>query len=194
MDPILVTVQQFAQSRGVTYSPSDVLVLRALEDASAMFRSLAHQTITVVEDDVVELQGNWSRRLYLPERPVLAVSALTIETETSPEPSDWAVQEFTAPQYRWNRRGLLKLQYGCYFGGTDATVRATYSHGQAVPDDVIGVVCSIAARIVANPSRVVSERMGEHDVTWAKTDAAGGSAIGLTSEEQRVVEKYQPNR
>lgn len=184
MTELLATMAELAELRGVRFDPTDVKALRALEDASGIFRSLARQSISKVEDDVVELAGTWSRRLWLPERPVLDVTALAI-TDSQGYSTTYALSGV-----RWSRRGLLRI-VGCHFGGPDATVHLTYSHGyEEVPDDVRSTVLKMAARQIANPEDVQSEAIGSYSVTY--DPAVTGAAAGLSSQELRVIKKYRP--
>jgi hypothetical protein len=182
---LLATPRQYQWLHGQDEDPTALSVVRALEDASALFRSLASQTISLVENDAVELEGNRSTRLWLPERPVLAVTSVSIETDFST-----TSQGVTA--YRITRRGLLKLRSGPWWGGLDSTIRVTYSHGYAeIPDDVVAVVCSMAARQLANPTGATSQTLGPRSIAYASV-GGDGSTIGLTAEEQRIVRKYRP--
>jgi hypothetical protein len=177
---MLATTKQLAELLRQPHDPTNLQLLRALEDSSALFRALARQTISEVEADEVELEGNWTRRLWLPERPVTAVSALSIVT-------DDAVEALATTSYHVSRRGLVKLSWGSYWGGDDATIHVTYSHGYAeVPEDVQAVVLAIAARQVTNPEGAASEGVS----------LAGASTTyrppGLSMQEERVISRYKP--
>lgn len=180
---LLASMEAFAEARGVRHDPADPKALRALEDASSLFRSLARQTITRVDDDAVELRGNWSRRLWVPERPLIDVTALTITDDAA---LLWTIQPSSL---RISRRGLIRQAFlgagswGGTWGGPDATVRITYSHGNdEIPDDVEATVISLAARRLQNIVNAASQTISAYAVDFG----------GLSSDEQSVIMKYRP--
>lgn len=178
----LATLEQLADFRGVAADATDVKALRHLEGASGVFRSLARQTISLVEDDVVELEGTWVQHLHLPERPVLEVSDVAI---VHPGRGTTTVADGTL---EITRRGLLRRSGG--WGGPAATVRLTYTHGwDPVPDDIVEVVCAMATRRMSNPRGVISRTIDTYSEAFAQ-DA--GSNSGLTAWELKVVQRYQP--
>lgn len=183
----LVTTEQFAETRGVAHDATDLKAIRALEDASNLFRAMAHQTITLVEDDQTELRGSWSPRLYLPERPVLELSAVTIVW------GDPDVSAVVLAEGDWLalRSGLVTRRGGDVWGGGEGAVRVTYSHGfSEIPGDVVSAVTSIALRKLENPANLVAEQVGSYQATYATT--AAGAAAGLTQDELDVARRYQP--
>ena len=153
-----------------------------MERASALFRSRTGQQITLVEDDEQELRGNWTRRLWLPQRPVVALEKITLRRR-------WEIV-FTvvSAQLVSSRRGLVTGLWD--WGGPEATAKATYSHGYAeVPDDVAAVVTAWAARSYRSNQLVgvASMSMGPASVTY---DANAVMNVGLTDDEAKVVKKY----
>lgn len=187
MPDLLASTSQFAEFRHVSHDPSDVFALRALEDASELIRSLCRQTLSLVEDDEVELEGNWTHRLFLPERPVRAVSNVRIIYDYG------YILDVPVTGYRFNHQGRMKL-YTWHWGGEDATVLLTYTHGYSpVPGDLSAVTMKIALRRLQNPTEVISEAIGAHSVQYAATTLprVGGGATGLTAEEQSVIRRYR---
>lgn len=176
--PLLASTEAFAESRNVDHDPADTHALRALEDASAMFRSLAQQTISRVVDDVVELEGNDTSRLWLPERPVVSVKDVSIIYDDTTTPLVFVDSDVIS-----TRRGLLTTFTGYEWGGYDASVRLTYTHGYlTIPADIVAVVCAMAER---NMSETVAtpDRFGS---------VVTGRTTGLTDEEWRVIKRYRP--
>lgn len=165
VDPVL-----FAEDRQVEYDPTDTKALRALERASALVRSLAAQTFSRVADDMVELVGNPTSDLYLPERPVVSVKDISIRT-------DAVTVDVPLTAVDLRPRGLLRMLGGGSWGGDRAAVALTYTHGyEVIPDDVVETVLSIAARKFAE--------------TIATPDLP--TAAGLTADELAVVRRYRP--
>jgi hypothetical protein len=183
----LVSPAAFAEFRQIPYDPSDVYALRALEDSSDLVRALCRQTLSLVSDDQVELEGNWTHRMWLPERPVRAVSDVKIVFDYG------YTQDIPVTAYRFNHQGRLKL-FGWYWGGEDATVLLKYTHGyDPVPGDLGAVVMKLALRALVNPANVIAETVGAHSVQYAATTLprVGGGQTGLSAEEHSVIRRYR---
>lgn len=130
----------------VAGSTAEAEATQALEGASAVVRGYARQTFTAVTETVT-LPGTWDTVLLLPQRPVTAVTSISID--------DTAV---TMTDVDWRRDGTMQ---GVAWGGDLATVTVNYSHGYtAVPDDVRHVVLNLAARIWDNPTAVRQQTVG----------------------------------
>lgn len=181
-DP-LVSVSDLGAKLRRTLDPADLSAIAAITDASNLFRSLSHQTISSVTDDVVELAGTWRRKLWLPERPVTGVKDVSI---TSP----WDAWTLPDVNLQITRRGQLIRTDWCDWCGPDATVHLTYSHGYPViPGDVKAVVLSMASRAFSNPTGVLSRSIGTYSESFA---AADGSSLGLSGAELSVIRRYRP--
>jgi hypothetical protein len=201
-------VAQFASANELAdflgRSIEDEEVARAdllLQLASAAVQAAAQQTIALVEDDEVSLMGNYSGELWLPERPVIDVSEITVR-------HGWgqaAVVTVPVGEIQWERRGLVQralanvetngpcLPYGGW-GGPLATVDVTYSHGwQTVPDDLRGVALAVAARSFANPNGVRSKTI-EGSISVTYSDATADVGVGLSEDEHRICRRYRPVR
>lgn len=137
----------------------------ALSSAKAAVQAEARQDIELVQDDAVVLAGNWTNKLWLPQSPVTAVGPVTIE-HGSVFVQDVNLQPDT--DYLWDRRGLLtRVSYvtgrllapaAGYWGGDQATVKVTYSHGYAdIPEWVRQIVLAAASRAYSNPEGVLRQ-------------------------------------
>ena len=179
----LVTLQGFAERRGVDFDPTDLKARRALDDASAFIRSYTGQTLSLVQDDEVELRGTWRSVLFLPERPVIDVTEVSVRYHGST-----AFALVTG----YVQRGAMLHMSGGYWGGDTGAVVVTYSHGnETIPADLAAVCASIAARGMADlGGALVSETMGPYSYTLG-TNASGGP-LGLTDNEARVLRRYTP--
>lgn len=184
---LLASTEAFAEFRGVQHDPTDTSALRALEDASEIVRALCHQTLSYVKDDAVELEGNWTHRLWLPERPVLDITSIFIVY-------DYGIRlPISSTSYRFSHFGRVKL-YAWWWGGEDATIEVTYSHGfNLVPPDIAAVTMKLALRRLTNPTDVVQEGIGTYSVQYGSRTLprVGGGATGLTAEEQSVIRRYR---
>lgn len=174
----LVTVAEYAARMGVDPAvaypdPSEARTQLEgfLDDASSAVRAAANdQQIAQVEGDVQEIRGTWDDVLQLPQRPVTAVTAVTLlhgdGTSTDLTDDDWELLP----------GGRLKRTMGAYFdgerglpwAGPDGAVRVTYTHGwDPVPGWIVAIVVGYAARAIANPQGFASVRVGEsYDVRF----------------------------
>lgn len=187
MEP-LATVDELEILTGQTFASGEPLPTLVLEIASAVIRQEAGQTITLVEDDQVDLLGNWSRDLWLPERPVIAVGSVAIIGGNID--ADWNLNSNIEPvSYTWNRQGLLRRYAGATWGGDGATVRLTYSHGhETIPDLIRGLCLQVAQRLFEDPAAagIKQETIGSYSY---KTDSAAGAA--LSDDERRLLRDYR---
>lgn len=119
------------------------------ETVSAMIRAYCRQTISLVTDDDVFLVGTPSRRLLLPEPPVVEVSAVALDGHTITD-------------YRATRSGALWRDAG--WGDASSEVEVTYSHGfDPVPLDIVAVCNMASTRLAANPDGLTRFEAGGED-------------------------------
>lgn len=181
---LLADPQRLADVRKVAFDENDFHAVEVLRQASAYFRRATSQEITLHEEDTQELIGAWGTDIWLPQRPVLNVTAVAVRA--------CATDEFVdRTAFRFHRRGLLSDVYP--WEGPGAVVRVTYDHGyEIVPEDVQAAVLSMAARRYGSVSSgvVTSVTLGSFSESYA-TDASG-SPIGLTDFEAQVIEAYKP--
>lgn len=162
--------------------PDDASALLALDLATGTIRNEARQTISVVEDDEVVLRGQWSGDVWLPERPVIEVTEITLR-HSSLDDEVLADSDFV-----WDELGLLRRASG-YWGGLGAVLAVTYSHGfTTVPDDIKGLCLQVAGRLFENPSNVAQETIGSYSYS-VSTGARTG--VALSVEERRVCWRYR---
>jgi len=170
--PALASTDDFEMVTGAM--PDEFRVSRLLEMASAAVRRYTGQVISTVAGDVALVPAFGAFAVVLPQRPVTAVSAVTIDGVTQ-LPAD----------YNWTRSGALTTDLNTW-GNLPLTV--TYDHGYTeIPDDIVQVVCSVANRAVVNPSGIRSETVGGYSVVH--TIPATG--MTLTRAEQQALESYR---
>ena len=147
-DPF-ASAAEFLQYGGI--GPQDDLarVQQHLDLASSIIRRFTDQTLSVVVDDVVELEGVSRTTLILPERPVTAVSSVVVDGVTL-DPAD----------YTFTSSGLLKRIIDWTTGAT-----VTYTHGFPEGSDdykAIKAICmDIAARSFTLNERGQGEAFGQ---------------------------------
>jgi hypothetical protein len=135
--------------------------------ATAAIRAYTRQTISQVVDDVLTVRGTADPELLLPQRPVSAVSAVTLDG--------------AAADYTFDGIGTLTRS-----DGWAGLVAVTYTHGYAtVPDDVFTVCLQAAARVYGNPEGLANESIDDH--------RAGFGAVGaqLTDDEKEMLRPYR---
>lgn len=150
----------------------------------------------------VSLAGSWSRDLELPERPITAVTSVSLNGSVLPTGS-------------WDWNGLRTIRYGVTFegttgdwidvdvipyhgatwfdsglrwGGPTSVISVTYTHGGTVPNDLKLITLRVAARSMASPSGDIrSEALGAYSVTYAAGTATDGPL--LTGPERKGLRK-----
>lgn len=137
---LLASLEDFAATRGVTYDPTDLQALIALEGASGVVRAYTNQDFGYVEDDEITLDGHGTRALLLPQLPVHDVSEVASiawdDTETILETTDYRLDAAAGILYRgWNSTGW-PMGWGWWGPGYGyRSVRVVYSHGYILPGE-----------------------------------------------------------
>lgn len=148
--------------------PADVLRMTLLiECATAVVQAITGQRIVEVEDDeiVLDLDGyDCGLYLPLPERPVTAVSAVSVGATAA---TDYRTQL---------RRGRLWRAYGWrstlvrYPLSEPSTVTVTYTHGYPTGHQKLqlarSAVLGLSGHVYINPTGVTQERLDDYSVTY----------------------------
>lgn len=139
--------------------------------ATAAIQRHTGQTLAAVAADSITIPGRLGKFLRLPERPVTAVTSVTLDGVT--------ITDFDLlPQ--------SVLYRGSGWGDARVIIGVTYDHGFAtIPDDLKGVALDIAARVVNNPTSSVQESFGSYSVTRSRT-----LGIAISPDEKKVLENY----
>ena len=168
MAPPLVTAEELAE---FLTRPADAVLAEVVTLVSDLIRGHVRQAITA-GTSTAHLAGTHGRRLWLPERPVTAVSLLTLDGAPL-GPTD----------YSWRRSGALWRASGGW-GSTESEVVVTYSHGWAeVPGDLRAVALAAAARLLPNLAQVEYESTDGY--------AVRGGFAGWTLSERLVLDRYR---
>jgi len=151
----------------------------AIDAACEMVRGECRQHLNYEQDDTVELQGSREDVLWLPQRPVADVSAVSIYWRGM-------TQVIGVGSLKWTRRGELFARwdpgivlngwtdwdYGTWGGAEGTLVTVTYSHGYAptedavtptvprMPSDIRRIAISVAARILERTSEEAKDEIG----------------------------------
>lgn len=171
------TATEFCEFTGIAI-PDDLARLQALlQDASSLMRSHSRQTLSFVAGDVIMRYPTASTFLSLPERPVTAVSLVTVDgvavTDYYVIPRGIRSGSVASPGSAWTR---------------GATV--TYSHGFAETDPEFGVLRTIciesAARAFAPNASGSPEVLGQ----IALESGGYAPAVFLTQSERETLSSF----
>ncbi|MEO7018341.1 MAG: hypothetical protein ABI067_17675 [Leifsonia sp.] len=176
-DTPLATTDQLGAYLQQTFDPADPSALLVLKVASAIIRDFLQQEITAVAGDVVVLDPIDGAYGFLPELPVTAVTLFetydrTTSTWSTADPTTYAVS---------TRLGVVTALSGSgvSWPADPGTWRVTYNHGFAtVPDGLMSVCVSLAARIYVTEDGIDMERIGGYQVKY-QSDADGFSPLQL---------------
>jgi len=157
-----------------------------LKIASGEVRAYTGNLFDLVEDDVVILNGTGTRVLLLPEAPVSDVGEV-LEAVGRTNALALGGPLTTSPSWEWDDDGVIERIDGGVFTRRRRFYQVTYSHGfEVVPDEVKGIVLSLASRSLLNPEGVRQETLGRYSYTLA--GAAAG--VGLHETELRTLDAY----
>lgn len=150
---------------------------------SAAVRSYTRLSISPVADATLILTGTTARRLVVGERPLTAVSSVTLDGTLLP-----------TTDYRWTRGGALYR--GAGWGGEDRQVVVVCSYGFAtIPPDLWAVVQTAATRLVANPAQWKQQRdeqsSGGEGPSGGSTLRVSEAPTGFTVGELAVLNRYR---
>lgn len=175
-DTPLATVDQLGAYLQQAFAPGDQSALLVLQIASSIIRDYLQQEITPVAGDVVVLDPINSEG-FLPELPVTAVTLFeTYDRQTA----TWSTADPTTYGVS-TRLGIVTAfgDAGIAWPADAATWRVTYDHGYAtVPDGLMGVCVSLAARIYVTEDGIDLERIGGYQVKY-QSDADGFSPLQM---------------
>jgi hypothetical protein len=184
-DPF-ATAQELGQFIGLT-PPADLSRMQAfLEAASAEIRGHLGQTVSQVAADVVTLGPTSKRTLYLPERPVTAITTVLV--------SGVAVTAYSFTEDGNIVHGLTPAAYSQESWPFGATV--TYDHGYAETSDEYKRIKTVCLEVAANAytlnSQGASEMLGGPDGANAVESAGWAPAIFLTPSQRRDLTQFDP--
>lgn len=154
----------------------------AIEVCTAVVQNAADgQRIVQVAGDVDQVVGTTGQWLRLPQWPVTAVSAVTLDGVTliAGAPGSGALT------YRLVGNRLYR---GCgwqTYCGEPSTVGFTYTHGYATGDQRLqlgrGSVLSLGRGLFENPSGATSEKIDDYAIAYAAAAAALEASPALKS-------------
>lgn len=148
---------------------------RALTEATAAIRNYCRQFLELVEDEEIVLDGHGGTRLFLPQLPVLEVSAVVEDGEALTPATD----------YKLGQYGILHRVGGYRWPREVQVIAITYSHGyETLPDDIVAVATRAAARAYQSGLRASDEEgvlgvqaksLGDFSVQYGAESVTEGS-------------------
>ena len=157
---------------------NEAAAARALAEATAAVRNYCRQFLELVTDEEITLDCNGGTKLFLPELPVVDVTAVVEDGETLDVDDD----------YKLGQHGILHRMGGYQWASGVQIITVTYSHGYAtIPDDIVAVTARAASRAYQSGLRaadvdgvlgVSSKALGDFSVSYA-SEAGGGVGQGI---------------
>lgn len=161
-----------------------------LRDASAAVRRAAGGQIISAATSTIRVPA-YGGRLKLPQYPVNSITSV-VNTASQSVTYTWYAgwtEIVVASSALLNSWEIEPFTYST----PQLPVTVTYAHGYAVvPDDIVGVVCSVALRALgqeADHGGVTQESLGAYSYTVGSAAAQGG--FGLLDNERRIAEAYR---
>ncbi len=188
------TIADIAALLQIEIAYDDAAAARAISAATAAIQNYCHQQIERVEDDEITLDVlSWQSGLFLPELPVVEVSAVIED----------GVELDAGEDYILGRHGIIYRIGQEWMIGVQA-VAVTYSHGHApLPADVVDVCTRAASRAYQAGLRaaetggvpgVTAMSLGDYSVSYGSEGAgvlgASGAPVLLPS-EKAVLNRYR---
>lgn len=133
-----------------------------LDLATASVQAAARQTLTEIVDDTVTLMGTRDRWFDLPQQPVTAVTAVSVDGEALAAGTDY--KRFGSRL--WRRHGWARCD-------EPSEVTVTYSHGYPDWDPRLGLargaVLALAAQVFTNPIGAVGMSIDDYRLQFTQT-------------------------
>lgn len=168
---MLATVEDYIPRHGDPENP--VQTHELLADASSLVRQVARIHISRVVDDEIVLDGDGTRRIFLPNIPVIDVAS--VEIDAVPLDPD---------AYRWWRWGGLDRRDGRAWPSEPDSVVVVCTHGEdPTPEWIVNLVCAMVQRATrpAAESQVQQQTTGSQSIIYVS--ASGGVSLWLTQAE-----------
>jgi hypothetical protein len=156
-------------------------ITQLLERADGLiYRELPGFTVTgVVNSSTATLDGSDNFEVWVPGRPVVSVTSVTLNGATLRYASD----------YDWSEFGDLSRTSEPKVWPRGSTVKAIYKYGLAAPPvDLIAVAADVVKAGIANPSGYRQESVGSWSATYAEAVAA---AMALSTDHVDTLNHYR---
>lgn len=177
----LASIDDLNNFSQLAVDPADTAAAFLLKVASGMVRRYLQQDVTATFGDV-EYCDPVAGGVLLSQLPVSSVSLV----ETTSDGVTWTVAD-PATYVVSRRLGIVSARpYSGSWPSDPESWRVTYSHGyDNVPDEIKGVVCSVAARFYSSPSGIDMERTGQRQVKYTLETS------GLNAMEKLILDGFR---
>ena len=159
--------------------------------ASGLIQEETKQKIELVTDDSYSRPGSYDTRVRLPERPVVSVSAVTLNGTALVPGQSYFVDRDELCRMNWNSV-VQDSSFGLPWAGWGFpwwTLAVVYTHGYAtIPQLVKTVTMEAVARVWANPGAVIQETIAGVQTTYAPF-AQPPRGLLLTDSEKKELNK-----
>lgn len=205
------TADDLAARLGLTLTSDEQTRAGTLLDiASGLIQAETRQIIGQVVDDVLTMPGTVDEVINLPERPVTAVSSVTLDGRALDADGYWYLDGNAIRR----RPALMSQSYGradfgsggmewpffypVGFGWPTQTLEITYTHGyttDTMPALVKTICLEVVVRIWVNPGAVINDAVAGTQTTYAARGLRGSAGLGgigmlLTDGERLAIQRF----
>lgn len=173
---MLASLADYAARYGAPADPTQVET--ELDAASSLVQEVAKQDLVRIVDDVVEVEGDGSDLLQLPQLPSISVSQVLVDG-VELDASGWRLIA--------GGHGQLLREHGCWPEARPVTV--TNTHGfDPIPGWIVSLVCAMVQRATREETieGISQESTGAQSIAYVST--AAGAAIWVTRGEAARLE------
>jgi hypothetical protein len=132
----------------------------------------------------LELPGNWSHRIKVNRRPLLAVTAAAIDGVTIDHTNLGVMRSGVIIRRKFTQLTPWAQALGqSHWGGPDVIVELTIEHGWQpgeAPAWLVDLAADLARRAASNPTGVTQESVGSYSVSYGDT----GASVRMTRVER----------
>lgn len=151
-----------------------------VRQAEAAVRAYCGWHIALDEDDVLTIDGQGGRHLWLPSLKVNSIASVTDCGES-----------VDLDNLDWSESGYLELRCGRWTSRPRQIV-VTLNHGYPeAPAEVMEVVVSIATRAASSPSGAVEQHTGPFSVKWSSVAPGVVGGLALLQHEKAILDQYK---
>lgn len=186
------TREDFASfvQQDVDNATTDLLIAASAQT----IREEIRQLIDFVSGDTVTIRSQGGFTMLLPERPVTAVTSVSVAATALGAGEIEYESDTGALRWVWRAAtALFEAVYRPFPCGAEVTV--VYSHGYAlIPESIKALAMEISATAYVNPSQVLSETLRDYSVTYANQSTGGGAQMGrliLNDEQRRRLDPFR---
>jgi hypothetical protein len=180
------TANELAARLGITLAGDEAARANTLLTlASGLIQGATRQRIERVENDVLAIRGLTEGRILLPERPVISVSAVSLNGETV-NAGDYYLDGDSLVRGGSGWTAWLDAQDfgGGRWGSSRTPLTVTYTHGyETIPGAIKTVCIESAVRAYVNPGSVEQESYGSERTSY------GAVGLTLTPDERSIVRR-----